>query len=207
LTVVELFQSQGCSSCPPANDNVILLADDSDKLMLTYEVTYWDYIGWPDTFGKKEWDVRQRDYSYALKNRNVYTPQVIVNGLANGVGSRKGELSSLLADGASSPYASTVTITASAAQITISGPASTRGIVQLVFYDPTTYDVYVQRGENRGRTLPHRNIVRELLVLGWWEGGELSLPLPDLPGGTEGLRKAVLVQRGRGGPILGAAKI
>jgi len=76
LVVVELFQSQGCSSCPPANDNVIPLADDTDKLILTYEVTYWDYLGWSDTFGNKDWDARQRDYSYAFKNKSVYTPQV-----------------------------------------------------------------------------------------------------------------------------------
>jgi hypothetical protein len=76
LTVVELFQSQGCSSCPPANDNVISLVEDADKLVLTYEVTYWDYIGWPDTFGRKEWDLRQRDYQAAFKSRSVYTPQV-----------------------------------------------------------------------------------------------------------------------------------
>ena len=76
LTVVELFQSQGCSSCPPANDNVIQLVDDPNKLVLTYEVTYWDYLGWPDTFGNKAWDNRQRDYAAAFKSRNVYTPQV-----------------------------------------------------------------------------------------------------------------------------------
>lgn len=76
LTVIELFQSQGCSSCPPANDNVIRLADNPDTLILTYEVTYWDYLGWPDTFGSKAWDDRQRDYSAAFKSRNVYTPQV-----------------------------------------------------------------------------------------------------------------------------------
>lgn len=76
LTVIELFQSQGCSSCPPANDNVIKLTGDTDKLVLTYEVTYWDYLGWPDTFGSKEWDQRQRDYSAAFRNRSVYTPQV-----------------------------------------------------------------------------------------------------------------------------------
>ena len=76
LTVVELFQSQGCSSCPPANNNVIALVDDPDKLVLTYEVTYWDYLGWPDTFGNKAWDQRQWEYAHALKNKNVYTPQV-----------------------------------------------------------------------------------------------------------------------------------
>lgn len=78
LTVVELFQSQGCSSCPPANANVLALAAAPDTLVLTYEVTYWDYLGWPDTFARKEWDVRQREYASAMKSNRVYTPQVRV---------------------------------------------------------------------------------------------------------------------------------
>lgn len=77
LTVLEIYQSQGCSSCPPANDNVIALAEnDQNVLLLTYEVTYWDYLGWKDTFGNKSFDQRQRDYSSAMGKNNVYTPQV-----------------------------------------------------------------------------------------------------------------------------------
>ncbi|KIP04703.1 hypothetical protein PHLGIDRAFT_182804 [Phlebiopsis gigantea 11061_1 CR5-6] len=205
LTVVELFQSQGCSSCPPANDNVIQLAEDPNKLVLTYEVTYWDYLGWPDTFGSKSWDSRQRDYAAAFKSRSVYTPQVIVNGLSNGVGSRQSELQNLVRDGEASPHASTVTVTILNGQVMISGPDDVRGIVQLVLYDPGTHNIVIARGENRGRNLPHRNIVRDLLVLGWWEGGNTEFPLPILE--ENGLRAAILVQRGRGGPIVGACKV
>ncbi|KAI0319602.1 thioredoxin-like protein [Amylostereum chailletii] len=209
LTVVELFQSQGCSSCPPANANVLALIDTApDALVLTYEVTYWDYLGWPDTFARKAWDDRQREYSAAFHNRSVYTPQVIVNGLANGVGSRKSELQSLLREGqAASPLPTgplSVTLT-SPNHITVRGPADARALVQLVLYDPTTHDVAIARGENGGRTIPHRNVVRELVVLGWWEGGELSFALPERP--ADGLNAAILVQKGRGGPVLGAVRV
>jgi len=205
LTVVELFQSQGCSSCSTANDNVISLTGDSDKLVLTYEVTYWDYLGWPDTFGSKEWDQRQRDYSSAFKNRSVYTPQVIVNGVANGVGSRQSELKSIIQDGSSSPNASAANVSVVDGKVTVSGPTGIRAIVQLVRYDPRNHDVAIQRGENRGRNLPHKNVVRDLIVLGWWEGGELAFPLPEME--SSGLQAAIIVQKGRGGPIIGAAKV
>ena len=76
LTVVELFQSQGCSSCPPTNSNIIQLSQDPNYLVLTYEVTYWDYLGWKDTFGNSAFDRRQWDYAKAMNNSRVYTPQV-----------------------------------------------------------------------------------------------------------------------------------
>ena len=76
VTVVELFQSQGCSSCPPANANILKLAQDPNMLVLTYEVTYWDYLGWKDTFGNSAFDQRQREYAQAFNNRSVFTPQV-----------------------------------------------------------------------------------------------------------------------------------
>ena len=76
LTVLELFQSQGCSSCPPANDKVLALIPNEDMLILTYDVTYWDRLGWKDTFGEKQWDGRQWEYARAFGKGNVYTPQV-----------------------------------------------------------------------------------------------------------------------------------
>ena len=76
LTVIELFQSQGCSSCPPANSNVLKLAEDPNLLILTYDVTYWDRLGWKDTFGNSANDRRQWEYARALSRKNVFTPQV-----------------------------------------------------------------------------------------------------------------------------------
>ena len=79
-TVVELFTSQGCSSCPPANKFVSSLADDPNKLVLSYGVTYWDYLGWEDTFGSPEFTKRQRVYGKAFRSGNIYTPQIVLNG-------------------------------------------------------------------------------------------------------------------------------
>jgi len=205
LTVVELFQSQGCDMCPPANDNVITLTDDTDKLVLTYEVTYWNHLGWDDTFASKDWDERQRDYSFAFNSTYVYTPQVIVNGLSSGVGSKMDELTTLIRGGKASPHAATVDVQVQDEQVVVSGPTGARGLVQVIQYDPRNHIVKIPRGENVGRTLPHRNVVRGLTKLGWWEGGESSFKLPKLE--DENYKAAIIVQKQRGGPIMGAAKV
>ncbi len=96
-TVVELFQSQGCSSCPPANANVIALSDRPDLLTLSFGVTYWDQLGWKDTFASPQFTARQRDYARALHHTEVFTPQVIVNGRADVVGQDRHELEALIA--------------------------------------------------------------------------------------------------------------
>ena len=97
LTVVELFQSQGCSDCPPANANVMALADRPDLLTLSFGVTYWDNLGWKDTFASPQFTARQWDYAHALRHTEVYTPQVIVNGRADIVGRDRVALEKLIA--------------------------------------------------------------------------------------------------------------
>src|SRR5580693_943584 len=84
--VVELFQSQGCSSCPPANANVMAIADRPDVLALSFGVTYWDSLGWKDTFASPKFTARQWDYAHGLGHSNVFTPQVVINGRRDGVG-------------------------------------------------------------------------------------------------------------------------
>jgi hypothetical protein len=198
--VVELFQSQGCSSCPPANANVLSLADRPDLLVLSWQVTYWDNLGWKDTFGKPEFTARQWDYAHALHRWEVGTPQVVVNGRADVVGSRRDELVALItkADrGDGGPE-----IRLEPRRVTISGLRGA-GVVVLVRYDPNTIEVPIRRGENGGRTLPHRNVVREVAGLGEWTGGARAFVLPAAS--RPGLKTAVLVQDGRGGPILAAA--
>src|SRR5579864_3191900 len=97
LTVVELFQSQGCSDCPPANANVMALSSRPDLLTLSFGVTYWDYLGWKDTFASPQYTARQWDYAHALHHAEVYTPQVVVNGRADIVGRDKPQLEALIA--------------------------------------------------------------------------------------------------------------
>ncbi|TPW03614.1 MAG: hypothetical protein FD125_1524 [bacterium] len=92
LTVVELFTSQGCSSCPPANANLVRLARRPDVLALSFSVTYWDQLGWPDTFARPAFTARQRDYQRGLANDNVWTPQMVIDGRADVVGGRMSEI-------------------------------------------------------------------------------------------------------------------
>jgi hypothetical protein len=202
--VVELFQSQGCSSCPPANANVSAIADRPDVLALSFGVTYWDSLGWKDTFASPRFTARQWDYAHGLGHDNVFTPQVVINGRRDGVGIDRGELQNLIvaADrGTGGPA-----LSVRGASLTIAAaPARQNADVWLVRYDPRVVQVPIKRGENGGRTLPHKNIVRELTHLGHWNGGAetLALPRPTDPA----LRTAILVQNPGGGAILAAAKI
>lgn len=200
-TVVELFQSQGCSSCPPANANVMALADRPDLLTLSWQVTYWDDLGWKDTFGDKAYTARQWDYARAFHRADVATPQVVVNGRADGVGARREELESLIRRADRGDGGPKVTITGD--RVTIAG-APAGSVVLLVRYDPNIVQVPIQRGENGGRTLPHRNVVRQVARLGMGDGRQASFRLP--PPTRGGLKTAILVQAGPGGAILAAAR-
>ena len=225
LTVIELFQSQGCSSCPPANHNVLKLVDDPHVLVLTYDVTYWDHLGWRDTFGRSEFDRRQWAYAYALQRKNVFTPQVcqrrkaismhpranrhqvIANGQVSGVGGTTRDLQSLVQKARALDESSLVEIQHDfhTKAVHISGPADQSGIVNLVQYDPTWVEISIARGENGGSTLPHANVVRRIMSLGKWTGGKQEFSLPATE--DTGLRTAVLVQTSEAGSILGAARI
>ncbi len=202
LTVVELFQSQGCSSCPPANANVnALIAKDPNILALSFAVTYWDQLGWKDRFGSAAYTQRQHDYANGLGHDNVWTPQVIVNGRADTTGTRPGEIEKVIAK---APRVTGPALTLLPGSVRIAAaPAKGAADVWLVRYDPRTIDVAVKAGENSGRTLPHRNIVRELTRLGRWSGSAASF---TYAAAAPGLATAILVQAPGGGPILAAAR-
>lgn len=201
--VIELFQSQGCNSCPPANANINALSDRSDILTLSFAITYWDNLGWKDTFAKQQYTDRQYAYSHALGADGVYTPQVIVNGRKAGVGTSLSEIESLEASGARPPGPS-MSLNAGGVAIGAGAAPASGADVWLVRYDPRQLDVAIARGENAGKTLPHRNIVKELTRLGHWSGQAERLDIPA--GGDQALRVAVLVQNAGEGAILAAVK-
>jgi hypothetical protein len=202
VQVVELYTSQGCSSCPPANAAVAQISGRPEILALSFGVTYWDDLGWKDTFAQKKFTDRQWDYARGLRHAEVATPQVVVNGRLDVVGQSVPEIEGALrraALGAGGPR-----VTLAAGQAEVAGAAPKRGAdVWLVRYDPNTVQVPVKRGENTGKTLPHKNVVRELTRLGAWKGGPARYAIPA---GPAGLKTAILVQAGPGGPILAAAK-
>jgi hypothetical protein len=202
--VVELFTSQGCSSCPPADANVQAIAERPEILALAFSVTYWDQLGWKDTFGKPAYTARQWDYARALGHTEVFTPQVVVNGRKDGIGNDAGALAALIraADrGAGGPD---IQIAPTVAKIG-AGPAPARPAdIWLARYDPRIVQVPIRRGENGGKTLPHKNVVRQWLRLGAWTGKPETLRLPASP--DPALRTAILLQAPKGGAILAAAK-
>ncbi|MEO6800314.1 MAG: DUF1223 domain-containing protein [Rhodanobacter sp.] len=199
LVVVELFQSQGCSSCPPAEANLNAIAGQPGILALNWSLTYWDNFGWKDTFASAAYTDRQWAYARHHRRNQVWTPQVYIDGQTDLVGVDRTRLEQAVAQasmrGPSVSWGND--------KLTVgAGKPGARCDVWLVRYDPRTLNVPIGAGENRGRTLPQRNVVRELVHLGNWNGNPRSYAVPPSQGG---LATAVLVQVENGGPILGAA--
>ena len=164
-------------------------------------MTYWDQLGWKDTFASAQQTARQWDYARGFGHDQVWTPQVIVDGRADVVGARAGQVEALLAK---TPPRVGPSLTLAAGTVAIgSGSAPAGGAdVWLVRYDPRVIPVAVRAGENGGRTIDHRNVVKQLVRLGRWSGPAATLPLPAV---VAGLQTAVIVQK-TGGPIIAAVR-
>jgi hypothetical protein len=201
--VVELFQSQGCSSCPPANAYLNAVADRPDILALSFAVTYWDRLGWKDIFGSPRFTARQQDYAAAGQGQ-VATPEMIVNGSHAVVGSDKRAFDMTIAKAGPPRGGPAITLDGMVLRLG-TATAAKASTVWLVRYDPRSRNVPIRAGENSGRTLPHRGIVRELVKIGDWTGPSASYSLPRA--NERGLSSAILVQRGAGGPIIAARKL
>ncbi|HEY1783758.1 MAG TPA: DUF1223 domain-containing protein [Roseiarcus sp.] len=203
-TVIELFQSQGCSSCPPAEASVQAVSGRPDVLALSFEVDYWDRLGWKDIFSKHAWTARQYAYAQAMGGDGVYTPQVVVNGRVAGDALEPGALASLISRGDRGAGGPSVGF--SGGTVTVgAGRAPAGGAdVWLARYIPHTVEVAIPRGENAGHTLPFKDIVREMVLVGKWRGEAASFPAPS--GSDPGLAEAAIVQANGAGPILAAAK-
>jgi hypothetical protein len=201
LVVVELFQSQGCSSCPPAEANLNAIAGQPDILALSFAVTYWDSLGWKDTFATEAYTDRQWAYAHYRKRDNVWTPQVYVNGHTDLVGNDRAQLDQVIAR--ANTQGPLLSWDKGQLMVSAGKPTATCD-VWLVRYDPRTLNVAIGAGENSGRTLPHRNVVRELVHLGTWDGNPRSFAVP--PPALKGLSTAALVQVEAGGDILSASR-
>jgi hypothetical protein len=211
--VVEMFTSQGCSSCPPADAVLAELAGEPGLLALSWHVDYWDYLGWKDTLGLPDATMRQRSYAAQFQSRSVYTPQAVVNGAAGMVGSKEAEVRAALS---SVPFpALGVTLARQDQRIAITlAEADLRGaetLLELIYFAPRT-DVVIERGENAGHTVTYINSVRGLSTLGLWTGEArvIEMPVAELEThGAEGC--AVLVRTvldsGAPGPIIAAAAL
>ncbi|TMV87789.1 DUF1223 domain-containing protein [Thioclava sp. BHET1] len=171
--VVELYTSQGCSSCPPADALFSEYADRDDVLALALHVDYWDYLGWKDPFGRAEFTARQKSYARAAGERTIYTPQMMIEGTQALVGVQRDELKAAIKDDLDAPQPVTLDISGSKGdyQLALAAdpPLSQPAVVQIVRYLPEAR-VDILRGENAGQTVDYRNIVTEWRTVAEWDG-------------------------------------
>lgn len=211
--VVELYTSQGCSSCPPADKLLGELSKQSNVIPLTFNVDYWDYLGWRDTLGSNDHTKRQQQYAANRGTRQIYTPQMIVNGHVDVVGSRRNAVYSALkaetAPGARVP----MTISENKTEIIIEvadspEPALKQKATIWVMVTSPQVAVPVKRGENRGQKIVYHNVVRQMVPAGMWTGKALRITLPKDGLGLKGRRDCVaLLQVGTVGKVIGATRM
>ncbi len=214
--VVEVFTSQGCSSCPAADRFVTSISRDKDILALAWHVDYWDYLGWKDTFARPDHTDRQKRYSKSLEENQVYTPQAIINGRSHTVGSRAGVIRAALKKFNAQKKGLTVKINASikddVLDIRIENSEGIGKATLWMVYFTDQKKVKVERGENRGKNLIYSNIVKDIELVGMMEpdGLKMMLPLKELSRKGHDSCALLLQQTSKydtPGPIIGAVVI
>jgi hypothetical protein len=208
--VVELFTSQGCSSCPPADAFMEELKALPGIIALSINVDYWDYLGWHDTLADKAYSQRQYDYARSRGDMDVYTPQIVVDGITHYVGSNKSTVRAAIKRSQAGTPAHWVPISLSGNDkevvIEVEGrDKSPEGTIWLMGIAPKV-SVKIERGENTGRDITYYNVVRKLVPAGMWKGEALTLRLPKSGLLTRDCKGCVaLLQTGDVGPVIGAA--
>lgn len=216
LGVVELFTSQGCSSCPPADAALKQFIERDDVLALAFHVDYWDYLGWKDTLASPENTERQYAYAKTFKSRTVYTPQAVINGREHLNGAKGSVIAAKLGTYAGQGQGLTVPVGLSMEgkriQVSVDQGAVPEGsdvkIVLVYYRDSSTIDI--KRGENKGRQITYRNTVTNAQILGMWDGQKMAIDIPKDQIEAHGANGcAILLQAtsasGTPGAILGAA--
>ncbi len=210
--VLELYTSQGCSSCPPADKLLQQYARRQDIVALSFNVDYWDYLGWKDTLGRADHSKRQRTYARARGDGEVYTPQIVVNGRAHAVGSISRQINSAIATTTKGRRHATVPLKVDLRngrlRVEVGADEATTVAESATIWLAAVrrkVTVPVRHGENRGRELTYYNVVLRLTPIGMWSGKKTIIELKDedvLQGKADTC--AVLVQSGKGGPIVAA---
>jgi hypothetical protein len=213
LSVIELFTSQGCSSCPPADQLLQQLSKRPDVLALSLPVTYWDYLGWRDTLARPEYTQRQRSYASVRGDGEVYTPQAVVNGLKGCVGSDLSAIESAVKSTTSIVSKEAVSLSVRRENgrliVEIGGAAPTsRHKTGMLFVAAVarSMTVPIGRGENAGRTVTYTNVVRKLIEAGEWQGAPTSFAVPLDTVAKDGDMLVVFLQVDKLGPIVAAAR-
>jgi hypothetical protein len=204
--VVELFTSQGCSSCPAADALLAEMEGREDIIPLALHVDYWDYIGWADGFARPEFTRRQKGYAASAGERRIYTPQIIVNGREDVVGSHPMKVAALIEKHAAAEPRVALQVRREGGRLHIHAralEAMRPCAVYVVQYEPAR-EVMIERGENAGRSIRYTHIVRDWQLLRDWDDGA---PFEAVAEVDETLPVVVLVQEDRYGPILAAARL
>ncbi len=208
--VIELFTSQGCSSCPPADALMGELRRMQGVIVLSYNVDYWDYLGWRDTLASPEKSQRQYDYAKARGDMDVYTPQVIVDGGSHYVGSKKSEILAAIARAQAATPQNPIGISFAAHEHEFiveigKGTVAQDATLWLMPFAPSIA-VKIEKGENAGKDIVYYNVARKLVPAGMWHGEAITLTLPKQDILLPDCRgAAALLQQGKAGPILAAA--
>ncbi|MFN0193067.1 MAG: DUF1223 domain-containing protein [Aestuariivirga sp.] len=210
FALVELFTSQGCSSCPPADAYMEELRHEKGVVALSYNVDYWDYLGWRDTLAASEHSQRQYDYAKARGDMDVYTPQAIVNGGNHYIGAdRKKIAPAIVSAQTDSASWTSVTISESGSEIVVgiaAGKAPPEATVWFTAIAPSV-KVKIDRGENSGKEIVYSNVVRKLLPIGMWHGADTKLSFKKDSVLTKDSKACVaIVQEGKAGRVLGMGR-
>ena len=204
-TLVELFTSQGCSSCPPADALLAELAARDDVLALSLHVDYWDYLGWKDDLADPAYTARQKGYAHEWSARQIYTPQIVVNGRTPVVGSKPGKVLSAVDTAQAAPVAFDLARGDGGVQVVARalGTLPDQLTIHVVHYTPRV-ERDIEGGENSGRSVTYHNVVTDWTVAGQWNTfAPLDRVLPVQPDGAV----AVILQDGASGPVIAAAAI
>ena len=213
--VVELFTSQGCSSCPPADKLLKTYVDKEDVIAMTMPVDYWDYLGWKDTLASPANTRRQRDYAIKRGDGQVYTPQLVINGIAHEVGSRKSSIDRTIEKTSLKIQANKVPMRIWLDNGTMvveagspSDGAKLKGATIWLATVKKEAPISIRRGENSGRKISYYNVVKDLTAIGMWNGKPVSVRLAKhavMRNGADGC--IVFLQYGKAGPIIGGAEL
>ena len=211
--LVELYTSQGCSSCPQADVILGQIKGREDVVALSFNVDYWDYIGWRDTLAKRENTLRQQAYEKVLASHRVYTPQMVIDGVRDVVGNQRKDVLDAIArrvgEAAAKRVPVSLTQSGDTVEVRIGAMQGIRTPATVwLAHTLSSRTVNIASGENSGRVITYHNVVRDFSAVGKWSGEAVTLELPALgvPGETtDGV--AVWVQAGDPGPVLGAAQI
>lgn len=204
--VVELFTSQGCSSCPPADELMGQIADTPGVIGLALHVDYWDYIGWKDTFGQARFTERQKAYAHAMGEKMIYTPQIIVDGAAQVEGNQPAAVAQAISDAVNAQGSISLSLIRNGDQVLINAqsanPLPKPALVQLVKYTDMAV-VDIDRGENAGLSMTYHHVVTSWQKVGDWAGTEpLKLSVAAGSGPV-----VVIIQKAGPSDILAAAQL